>query len=127
MCHDANKGPDGPFRRAADARHCAAFRLTGLHLRRSSRVTRWGRLLTVPAEAPVSPQGQPPEEPRSAKSVADQVWNLVGHDMAVALGPNPSQELFRFAAYEPSCFDWLAGGEDAILGRVQTLLRLRVP
>jgi hypothetical protein len=78
-------------------------------------------------EASASPQGQPPEEPRSAKSVADQVWNLVGHDMAVALGPNPSQELFRFAAYEPSCFDWLAGGGDAILGRVQTLLRLRVP
>jgi hypothetical protein len=40
--------------------------------------------------APVLPQGQSPEESRSMKSAVDRVWNLVGRDMAVALGPNPS-------------------------------------
>lgn len=33
------------------------------------------------------------------KSTSDQVWDLVGRNMAVALGPNPSQELFRFTAF----------------------------
>jgi hypothetical protein len=50
----------------------------------------------------VSPQSQPPEEPRAAKSAADRVWDLFDQNMAVALGSNPSQELFRFAAFATS-------------------------
>jgi hypothetical protein len=53
-------------------------------------------------DALVLPQGQLHEESQSTKSTADWVWNLVGSDMAVTLGPNPSQELFRFAAYATS-------------------------
>jgi hypothetical protein len=38
-------------------------------------------------------------ESRSVKSVANQVLNLICHDMVANLGPNPSQKLFRAAAY----------------------------
>jgi hypothetical protein len=41
-------------------------------------------------DAPALPQGQLPEESRAAKSAADRVWDLVGCNMAVALGSNPS-------------------------------------
>jgi hypothetical protein len=41
----------------------------------------------------VPPEGQPPEEPRSAKSATDRVWNLVGRNMAVALGPTLRENL----------------------------------
>jgi hypothetical protein len=53
-------------------------------------------------EAPVSPQDQPPKEPRTVKSAADRVWDLVVRNMVIALGPNPSQELFRFAVFATS-------------------------
>jgi hypothetical protein len=36
------------------------------------------------------------------KSATDRVWDLVGHIMAVTLEPNPSQELFRLAAFATS-------------------------
>lgn len=36
------------------------------------------------------------------RSAADRFWDLVGRNMAVALGPNPSQELFRFTAFATS-------------------------
>jgi hypothetical protein len=53
-------------------------------------------------DAPAPPQDQPHEEPQVVKSATDRVWDLVGRNMAVALGPNPSQELFRFAAFATS-------------------------
>jgi hypothetical protein len=53
-------------------------------------------------DVPVLPQGQTLEESRSTKSTADRVWNLVSRDIVFALGPNPSQELLRFAAYATS-------------------------
>jgi hypothetical protein len=36
------------------------------------------------------------------KPAVDRVWDLVGRNMAIALGPNPSQELFRFATFATS-------------------------
>jgi hypothetical protein len=33
------------------------------------------------------------------KSTADWVWDLVGRNMAITLGLNPSQELFHFTAF----------------------------
>jgi hypothetical protein len=36
------------------------------------------------------------------KSAANRVWDLVGRNMAVALGPNSSQELFRFTVFATS-------------------------
>jgi hypothetical protein len=50
----------------------------------------------------MSPQGQPPEEPRVAKSATERVWDLVGCNTVVALGSNLPQELFRFAAFATS-------------------------
>jgi hypothetical protein len=50
--------------------------------------------------APV--QGQSPEVPRAVKSAADRVWDLVGRNMVIALGPNLFQELFRFVAFATS-------------------------
>jgi hypothetical protein len=52
VCHDANKGPDGPFRRTVGAHHRATLWLPGLRLRWSSRVARWCRVLAVPARCP---------------------------------------------------------------------------
>jgi hypothetical protein len=65
-------------------------------------------------DAPVLPQVQRPKEPWSTKSVTDRVWNLVGHDMAADLGPNPSQELFRFAAYTTSMLVFGVQGEEVL-------------
>jgi hypothetical protein len=53
-------------------------------------------------DAPVPPQVYQPEEPRSTKSAADRVWDLVGCDMASGLGMKPSQKLFHLAAYATS-------------------------
>jgi hypothetical protein len=41
-------------------------------------------------DAPASPQVQPSQEPQAVKSTADRVWDLVGRNMAFALGPNLS-------------------------------------
>jgi hypothetical protein len=48
------------------------------------------------------PQDQPLEELQVVKYVADRIWDLVGRNMAVTLGPNPSQEVFRFAVFATS-------------------------
>jgi hypothetical protein len=37
-----------------------------------------------------------------AKPAADRVWDLVGRNMEVSLGPNPSEELFHFVAFATS-------------------------
>jgi hypothetical protein len=41
-------------------------------------------------DVPAPPQDQPPEEPQPVKSADDRVWDLVGRNMAVAVGPNMS-------------------------------------
>jgi hypothetical protein len=64
--------------------------------------------------APVPLQVEQPEEPRSTKSAADRVWNLVGHDMAAGLGLNLSQELFRFVVYATSILVFGVQGEEAL-------------
>jgi hypothetical protein len=38
-------------------------------------------------DAPEPPQDQPPEEPQVVKSATGRVWDLVGRNMTVALGP----------------------------------------
>jgi hypothetical protein len=53
-------------------------------------------------DVPVLPQDQPPEEQWAVKSATDRVWDLVSRNMAVALGPNPSQELFCFVVFATS-------------------------
>jgi hypothetical protein len=62
----------------------------------------------------MSPQGQLLEEPRSAKSAANRVSNLVGRGMAIALGSNPSQELFHFSAYATSMLLFCLEGEETL-------------
>jgi hypothetical protein len=50
------------------------------------------------------------------KSTTDRVWDLVGGYMAVALRSNPSQKLFRFAAFATSMLFRFAGGGNVDLG-----------
>lgn len=48
-------------------------------------------------------QDEQPEETRPVKYVANQNLDMIGHDMAAGLEPNPSLEQFRFAAYTATC------------------------
>jgi hypothetical protein len=64
----------------------------------STELSRVG-LSQLPARHPATTQDKQPKEQQSVKSVANQVLDLIGHDMAAGLGTNPSKELFCFVTY----------------------------